>query len=50
MLKKNSNNEIISSSFIEFDDKNCEFEKLEKRNIIDEWRLTEIMQKNNAKK
>ena len=36
MLKKNSNNKIISSSFIEFDDKNCQLEKFEEKNIIDE--------------
>ena len=50
MLKKNLNNKIISSSFIEFDDENYRFEKFEEKNIIDEWRLTEIMQKNNTKK
>ena len=50
MFEKNSNNKIISSSFIEFDDKNCWLEKFEKKDIIDEWWLTEIMQKNNAKK
>ena len=49
MLEKNSNNEITLSSFTEFDDENCWFEKFEEKDIIDKWRLTEIMQKNNIK-
>ena len=50
VLKKNLNNEVISSSFIKFDDENYRFEKFKEKDIIDEWRLIEIMQKNNAKK
>ena len=50
VFKKNSNNKIISSSFIEFDDENCRLEKSEEKDIIDEWRLTKIMQKSNTKK
>ena len=36
MLEKNSDNEVTSSPFTEFDDENCRFEKSEEKNIIDE--------------